>query len=186
MCGKEHISLVVHGLLFQQCLCLHQQGDNTSDCTECIINLKWSEMIWPGLTVWEHLTSDCSFWNQSSQTTRPPDHQTARPPDHQITRPANSQKIPDHSRPIRSPDKLISRVSDQSDHQTTRPPDYQTITDHSRPLRPLDQQISRVSDQSDKQTSRLTDYQTTPEQSDHQMSRLLDCQISQTTRPANY
>ena len=140
MCGKEHISLVVHGLLFQQCLCLHQQGDNTSDCTECIINLKWSEMIWPGLTVWEHLTSDCSFWNQSSQTTRPPDHQTTRPPDHQTTRPP--------------------------DHQTTRPPDHQTT-------RLPDLQILRT-------------FQTTPDQSDHQTSWSLECQISQITRPPDH
>ena len=96
---------------------------------------------------------------QISQTTRPPDMQTIRP---------------------------FQTTSDQSDHQTTRSPDYQTISDQSRPVRPPDQQIFRVSDQSDKQTSRLTDYQTTPEQSNHQMSRLLDCQISQTTRSPDH
>ena len=55
--------------------------------------------------------------------------------------------------------------------QTTRPPDLQTtrLLQTSQTTRPPDQQIIRP-------------FQTTPDQSDHQTTRPLECQTSQTTR----
>ena len=146
-----------------------------------LISLKWSEMVWHGLTVWKHLISDWRFWNQTvqtSQTTRPSDlqttrllqtSQTTRPPDRQIIRPF--QTTPDQS------DHQTTRPLECQTSQTTRQPDPQTV----RPLLPQsDQQTSRQSDQSDHQTIRPKDCQTIPDDSrsirppDHQIPRLLD------------